>query len=65
MNLLLEAYERAQTDRVTKESAVKLIVFFLDTIKLHDYANSTLKCNSSIHAVCRLSTPKNTAWGVL
>jgi hypothetical protein len=37
MNLLLEAYERAQTDRVTKESAVKLIVFFLDTIKLHDY----------------------------
>ena len=24
-------------------------------------ANSTLKCNSSIHAACRLSSPKNTA----
>ncbi len=37
----------------------------LDAYTVYCKANSTLKCNSSIHAACRLSTPKNTAWGVL
>ena len=45
MNPLLEAYERAQTDRVAKESAVKLIVSFFDTIWLHDYLiNEIFEC---------------------
>jgi Flp pilus assembly protein TadD len=43
----------------------KLLAVLPTNTALLSNANSTLKCNSSIHAACRLSSPKNTAWGVL
>jgi len=38
----------------TKEAGTEVVVFI-------NNVNSTLKCNSSIHAGCRLSSPKNTS----